>query len=357
MISSPHMLSMKREKQRERTVTLMKDTSLRQAAHPTVVVLGGDARQVAVIRELVRADCPVSVYAAGLCGGSLPDGVRLCGHRAACLRAIEETDDRRSPAPLWLLLPLPASRDGETVNCPLEPEAHIPLSEVAEAMLRLRHARLLGGCLPAGFCRELKDRLGADAYGARVTDYYTLESIQIPNARITAEAAIMTAMELTDTALLGARVAVLGYGRIGQLLSRLLLPLGVSVTVAARREEALAYARMDGCKTLRMESATSLHPLAQGYAVIFNTVPAPVIGQSLLELMDPETLILDLASAPGGIDPLVAARLAGADPASRLRIIRAPSLPGRYAPTTAGNVLADALLPLILEDGQREVAP
>ena len=51
-----------------------------------MIVLGGDARQVAVIRALTGAGC--AVYAAGLCGAAgLPEGVRLCGSLAACLRA------------------------------------------------------------------------------------------------------------------------------------------------------------------------------------------------------------------------------------------------------------------------------
>ena len=100
--------------------------------------------------------------------------------------------------------------------------------------------------------------------------------------------------------------------------------------------------------------------------MIFNTVPAPVLGRRLLEETDPRTLILDLASAPGGVDPEASALFAAGGegtsvPAGRaglpwhacLRIVRAPSLPGRYAPATAGNVLADAILPLITG---REVA-
>lgn len=229
--------------------------------------------------------------------------------------------------------------------------------------------RLLGGCLPADFRAELARRLGADGARTRVVDYYTLETVQVPNARITAEAAVMTAMELTDTALLGSRMAVIGYGRIGQFLARLLLAMGVSVTVCARRAESLAFARGDGCATLPLQSdgqAAGLSSLAHGYDVIFNTVPAPVLGRRLLEETDPRTLILDLASAPGGVDPEASALFAAGGegtsvPAGRaglpwhacLRIVRAPSLPGRYAPATAGNVLADAILPLITG---REVA-
>lgn len=335
------------------------------SSRTAVIVLGGDARQVAVIRALTGAGC--AVYAAGLCGAAgLPEGVRLCGSLAACLRAAGETG---APEMLTLLLPLPVSRDGETVHCPLEPTAHIPLSDIADVLDSVPEARLLGGCLPADFRAELARRLGADGARTRVVDYYTLETVQVPNARITAEAAVMTAMELTDTALLGSRMAVIGYGRIGQFLARLLLAIGVSVTVCARRAESLAFARGDGCATLPLRSdgqAAGLSALAHGYDVIFNTVPAPVLGRRLLEETDPRTLILDLASAPGGVDPEASALFAAGGegtsvPAGRaglpwhacLRIVRAPSLPGRYAPATAGNVLADAILPLITG---REVA-
>ena len=57
--------------------------------------------------------------------------------------------------------------------------------------------------------------------------------------------------------------------------------------------------------------------------------------------------------AAGGEGTSVPAGRAGLPWHACLRIVRAPSLPGRYAPATAGNVLADAILPLITG---REVA-
>lgn len=318
----------------------MKDTST-LPRRPAVIVVGGDDRQVTVIRALIRAGCPV--WTVGLSGArDLPGGVRLCGELSACLRAAGESGTE----PLCLLLPLPVSRDGETVACPLEPTAHIPLSAIADAMIDTPRMYLLGGRIPASLYRMLSDWPSEATTAQRVMDYYTWESIQIPNARITAEAAIMTAMESTDTTLLGSRMAVLGYGRIGQFLARLLLSLGVSVTVAARREESLAHAAGDGCHTLPLHGAADLLPLAQGYDVLFNTIPAPVLGRKLLEQLTSRTLILDLASLPGGIDPEVSPGVDGP------RILRVPSLPGRYAPVTAGQVLADALLPCILSCGE-----
>ena len=317
-------------------LTYMKDTSP-LPRRPAVILAGGDDRQVAVLRALVRAGC--SVQTVGLCGtDDLPDGVRLCGSLQACIRAARDS----GADTLCLLLPLPISRDGETVSCQPETAIRIPLKEIIEVMATSPDIYLFGGRLPPDFLKALTERAG-EAVTERVLDYYTLESIHIPNARITAEAAIMTAMEQTDTALLGSRMAVLGYGRIGQFLARLLLPLGVSVTVAARRVESLAHARGDGCDTLPLGGGDDLLPLCRGYDVIFNTIPAPVLGLGVIRRLEPRTLILDLASAPGGIAPeAIHAGRPG------LRILRAPSLPGRYAPAAAGQVLADALLPCIL---------
>lgn len=320
----------------------MKDTSP-LPRRPAVILAGGDDRQVAVLRALVRAGC--SVQTVGLCAADdLPDGVRLCGSLQACIRAARDS----GADTLCLLLPLPISRDGETVSCQPETAIRIPLKEIIEVMATSPDIYLFGGRLPPDFLKALTERAG-EAVTERVLDYYTLESIQIPNARITAEAAVMTAMEQTDTALLGSRMAVLGYGRIGQFLARLLLPLGVSVTVAARRVESLAHARGDGCDTLPLGGGDDLLPLCRGYDVIFNTIPAPVLGLGVIRRLEPRTLILDLASAPGGIAPeAIHAGRPG------LRILRAPSLPGRYAPAAAGQVLADALLPCILSAAATE---
>ena len=174
--------------------------------------------------------------------------------------------------------------------------------------------------------------------GCHVTDYYDSQDIQIKNARITAEGAIMTAMELTDTGILGASVAVIGYGRIGQYLSRLLTVWGARVTVYARRAESLAQASSDGCATHDM---TQLGTLTQGYQVIFNTVPSRLIGHEILSQMPCQTLLIDLASAPFGIDPEAARELTAR---CGLGVVYAPSVPGRYAPKSAGEVIAQSIL-------------
>lgn len=302
----------------------------------SVIAVGGDSRQAVILTRLIRAGFTVSAVGLGQAAG-LISGVRLLRTPQASVEWGQLFASAGEPCDL--LLPLPLTRDGVTVSCPLDPEARIPLSDIAEAVIGTQNVSVLGGCMPPDFADRLRQSIGS----ARVADYYGSEAVQLKNARITAEGAVMTAMELTDTALLGSRAAVVGYGRIGRSLSRLLVSLGVRVTVCARRAESLAEAWGDGCDTVDISSGGgALSCLAHGYDVIFNTVPACLFDRALLERMDEGTHIIDLASPPGCVSAGCGARTS--------RVVRALSLPGRYAPRTAGEVLAEAVLAL-LKDG------
>jgi dipicolinate synthase subunit A len=314
---------------------------------PAVIAIGGDARQTEVIRTLSDAGYTVSAVGVGN-AETLPAGVR---RYARLLRSPEDISIDAPATPEAdshgvLLLPLPVSRDGETVCCPLDPEAHVTLADVAEWMTVCPFWTLVGGRLPTDFAHRLARTCGRE----RVIDYYEREDVQIKNARITAEGAVMTAMERTDTAILSGHMAVVGYGRIGRFLAGLLRGFNADVTVCARRGEVLAQAACDGNRTLRLRGAREdLLPLCHGYDVIFNTVPAPLFGLEVMEAMDAHTLLIDLASAPGGVDA-EAVRLffeQGEGRTARPQMVCVPSLPGRYAPRTAGQVIAQAVLDIL----------
>ncbi|MGM9936476.1 MAG: dipicolinate synthase subunit DpsA, partial [Candidatus Ornithomonoglobus sp.] len=74
----------------------------------------------------------------------------------------------------------------------------------------------------------------------------------------------------------------------------------------------------------------------------FNTVPALILTGEVLEKVRQDTLIIDLASKPGGIDFDAAAELG-------LRVIWALSLPGRVAPVTAGIIIKDTITNILSE--------
>lgn len=292
-------------------------------ARPALTLLGGDARQLSMAAHFSKAG--YDVQAMGL-GDIPPAGVRVCHDLTRALEGCE-----------MLILPLPVTRDGVHVFTPLDSSADISFDALAESLTHRPHMQIFGGRIPHEWTHRL------NALGCTVTDYYDREDVQIQNARITAEGAIMTAMEMTDVGLLGTPIAVIGYGRIGQFLSRMLVALGAKVTVYARRAASLAQASSDGCATRHISELSSL---TKGYNVIFNTVPSRLIGKDILSVMPCETLLVDLASPPFGIDPEAAGE---ATARCGLGVIFAPSLPGRYAPRSAGVVIAEGIVSALSE--------
>ena len=161
--------------------------------------------------------------------------------------------------------------------------------------------------------------------------YARREEYQIAIARLTAEGAI--ALLRPETGLSGAHILLLGYGRIARLLARELQKAGALVTAAARSGEQRAWAEAESIEALPLDA---LSGALDRFDVIIGTIPAPVLTEPLLALVRKDALLLELASAPGGID-------AAAAHERGLRYIRAPGLPAKYAPERAAVVLRDAV--------------
>lgn len=161
--------------------------------------------------------------------------------------------------------------------------------------------------------------------------YARREEYQIAIARLTAEGAV--ALLRPETGLSGAHVLLLGYGRIARLLARELQKAGALVTAAARSGEQRAWAEAEGIEALPLDA---LSGALDRFDVIIGTIPAPVLTEPLLALVRKDALLLELASAPGGID-------AAAAHERGLRYIRAPGLPAKYAPERAAVILRDAV--------------
>ncbi len=153
------------------------------------------------------------------------------------------------------------------------------------------------------------------------------------NALPTAEGAIQIAMEELPITLHDARVLVVGFGRLGRALAPRLRGLGARVWVSARRYEQRAAAESMG---LGSEGLDHLPDWLCSYDLVFNTVPAPVLGVEELAALKERALVIDLASRPGGVDMDAAAALG-------VRVIWALSLPGKVAPVTSGRYIKDTI--------------
>lgn len=267
-------------------------------------VIGGDRRQSELLR-LLRTD----------------------GYAAAAYGTAGETNWEEAVSAEVVILPLPLCREGDTLNIEGEQRG-------CGALFRClrRDQLLLAGQVKPSQTAEAAER------GLTLIDYFNREELTVANAAATAEGTIQVILQHLERSLLGSRCLILGYGRIGKLLSYRLTALGAQVLVAARRPESLAWARAYGCEAVEL---ARLEGNMADFDVVLNTVPAPLLGKTQLEELKPDCLCVDVASVQG-IDQK-AAELLG------LSHVWARGLPGKLMPQTAGRILRDTIYNILKE--------
>ncbi len=275
-----------------------------------LLFLGGDARQCAMIRELCRMGYQGAFW--GITGAGEIAEMEEIPSIEALPEAIARADA--------VILPLPASSDGVNVFAPMRKE----LLRLDSLLPHLKGHICLGARIPGQFSEK------AEGLGIHCIDYFPDECLQLKNALPTAEGAILLAMQALDTVLFDTPMAVIGYGRIGELLANRLRALGADVTVYARREEVLVKAAFSGCKTVCIKDAdAALCGMDPETRVVFNTVPQILFDSVVLPRFPKRAIYVELASLPGGMD-LAAAREYG------IQTVLGSALPGKYAPESAG---------------------
>lgn len=223
---------------------------------------------------------------------------------AAVLRGVE--------AASVLVLPYPATRDGVHIS-----GTHIPFS----ALPLKDGVTVVGGAIPADWHRE----------HVLFFDLARQEGFLWENARLTAEGALATVLSATERGLYGLPVAVIGFGRIGKQLARLLAAVGGRVTVYARRPAALAEARAMG-----YGARTAVFPLTVEEGLVLDTLP-PAVSHSLI--LPEGALCYDL----GGGLPATLPDVAGGE----VKVETMRGVPGVFAPRGAAEIYYDALRPYL----------
>lgn len=278
-----------------------------------VTVLGGDARQNEVVVQFLRLGAKVRIY-------GLPWKAQVQGATVPA-----NLEDALSGARVIIG---PVQAVDEEGNVYTQPGVdRIKLTE--GALRKIDPAAVFFVGLGSGYLREACQRCGVNLVEFREWDEFATYN-SVPSA----EGLIQMAMEASPLTIFGSQCLILGYGRTARTLAWMLRGLGANVTVAARKEKDLASIYAAGFRPLPFDQLS----LRIGEAdLIFNTVPALVLTRPVIERANPESVILDVASAPGGTDFQAAAERG-------IRALLAPSLPGKVAPKSAGRIVARVIV-------------
>lgn len=187
---------------------------------------------------------------------------------------------------------------------------------------------LFGGSIPA-YVKEYAKENGIACF-----DYMDMEEVTVKNTIATAEGTIAEAIRLSPGCLHKSRCLVTGFGRCARTLALKLKGLDADVTIAGRNETQLVVAASMGFQT---RSFGELSSDMGDYQFIFNTIPALILGKDLISSMDPDVTIIDIASAPGGVDFDYCKQ-------QNIRARLCPGLPGIYAPQSSAEILFEAIV-------------
>ncbi|MGO1712286.1 MAG: dipicolinate synthase subunit DpsA, partial [Senegalia sp. (in: firmicutes)] len=154
-------------------------------------VLGGDKRSIELINLLLESKNPVNVFGFDKVNKNLR------------IKQSESLEDAIKGSDI-IIGPLPFSILEEQIN----------LTSLLELMSK--DQLLLGGKID----KDFSDKCISN--NINIIDYFDREEMQILNAIPTAEGAISIAMEKLQVTISSSNALVLGYGRIGKVLSKML---------------------------------------------------------------------------------------------------------------------------------------
>ena len=210
------------------------------------------------------------------------------------------------------VLPIPTSKDG----------VHLTGTETAldDAVACLGEGSfVLGYGIPREYVERLEDR------GAAVCDVLGDERFLSKNAELTALGTVGIILTSSKKSVSELKVGIVGYGRIGKQLLRLLLFLGSKVRVFTRKNST----RIDLC-SYGVDAQMSSDGDYGGLDFLINTAPERILDEGETERVLSNGRIIDLAS--GDIFP------------ESSGVTKLGGIPGLMYPISAGRIYVEAAL-------------
>jgi dipicolinate synthase subunit A len=282
-----------------------------------VAVIGGDARQLEVIRKLTELDAKLF-----LIGFDQLDH----GFTGATKAKINEVRFEEIDA---IILPVPGTNQEGIIDTVFSNEE----VKLTEDLLTKTPPHCV---IYSGITNSYLDKI-VQSTNRNLIQLFNRDDVAIYNSIPTVEGTIMMVIQHTDITIHGSKVAVLGLGRVGMSVARTFAALGAKVKVGARNTAHLARITEMGLTPFSLED---LQEEVENIDVCINTIPHQIVTAKVISNMPAHTLIVDLASKPGGTDFRYAEKRG-------IKALLAPGLPGIVAPKTAGQIVANVLSQLL----------
>ncbi|HWO78009.1 MAG TPA: dipicolinic acid synthetase subunit A [Bacillus sp. (in: firmicutes)] len=285
-----------------------------------VAVIGGDARQLEIIKMLIEQDAKITLI-----------GFEQLDHAftGAAKEKITEADFSDLDA---IILPVAGTNNEGQVDTIFSNEKVVLTEELLKQTPE--HCAIY-----SGISNPYLDKMTSGAK-RKLVKLFARDDVAIYNSIPTVEGTIMMAIQHTDFTIHGSNVIVLGLGRVGMSVARAFASLGAKVKVGARKSEHIARISEMGLTPFHLDDFDSV---VRDVDICINTIPALIVKASVISRMPSHTLIIDIASKPGGTDFRYAEKRG-------IKALLAPSLPGIVAPKTAGQILAGVLSQLLEQD-------
>lgn len=280
-----------------------------------IAIIGGDLRIIKLSEMLIEEG--VEVYSYGLEKAEVEE-LKKCAN-------LQEAIDNSE----IILGPIPFSSNGKEINMPFS-DKKVLVEELLDS--------IAGKTLIAGAIKQDIYDLASEK-NIKVIDILKREELAVLNAVSTAEGTIKIAIEETLKNLHGSNILVMGFGRIGKILSNMLKGLGAKVACEARKNSDLAWIKAYGYEPIPI---SNLKENLNRFDVIINTIPYIILDKDNLANVRKDALIIDVASNPGGVDREAVKE-------QKIKFIWALSLPGKVAPITSAEFIKETLYNIVNE--------
>lgn len=289
-----------------------------------VAFLGGDARQLEVIKNCIQLNATVSLVGFDNLESPFSGAVR------------------RDLNPEWfstvdlLILPILGTDEEGYVDSIFTTKSLVLTQDHIGNLPS--HAMVV-----AGMAKSYLQNLCSHK-GVQLVELLKRDDVAIYNSIPTVEGALMMAIQSSNITIHGSRCVVLGLGRVGLTLARTFHAIGARVKVGVQTPAQMARAVEMGITPFHFKN---LADEVEDVDLLFNTVPALIVTEPVLAAMPSTAVIIDLASKPGGTDFAFAKKRG-------IKAMLAPSLPGIVASKTAGRILAQTITRLLAEELEEE---